>query len=139
MRGDHEERALEDVGLSVDRHLRLLHRFEERRLGLRRRAVDLVHEDDVREDRPVPEPERAALPIEDVDAGDVRREQIGRELHAMEAQLERARERLGEDGLADAGHVLDEHVPLREKAEERQAKRLGRRMHRRAEAVDDPL
>ncbi len=42
---------VEPVGLAVDRHLPLLHRLEERGLRLRRRAVDLVGEQEVREDR----------------------------------------------------------------------------------------
>jgi hypothetical protein len=39
----------ERVGRAGDGHLLLGHRLEERRLGLRRRAVDLVGEQDVRE------------------------------------------------------------------------------------------
>ena len=45
----------ERVGHALDRHLPLLHRLEQRGLGLRRRAVDLVAEQEVREDRPWPE------------------------------------------------------------------------------------
>ena len=41
--------------------------------------------------------------------------------------------------LPDARHVLDEHVPLGEEAEKRQPERLGRRVHRGAEVVDDAL
>jgi hypothetical protein len=55
----------------------LLHRFEQRRLRLRRRAVDLVGEDDVGEDRPGANtiwrrPVGGVL-VDDVGAGDVRR------------------------------------------------------------------
>ena len=70
---DHEERAVEHVRRPVDGDLRLLHRLEEGGLGLRRGAVDLVDEQDVGEDRARPEAERAALAIEDVDPGHVRR------------------------------------------------------------------
>ena len=45
---------------AVDRHLPLGHRLEQRRLRLRRRPVDLVHEHDVGEDRPRPELELPA-------------------------------------------------------------------------------
>ena len=48
---DHQERALENVRLAVHGDLCLLHRLEQRRLGLRRCAVDLVDEQDVREHR----------------------------------------------------------------------------------------
>ena len=54
-----------------------------------------------------------------------RRQQVGRELHARERDAEDARERLGERRLADAGHVLDEHVPAREDADEEQLDDLG--------------
>ena len=75
---------------------------------------------------PGPEAEGAALAVEDVDPRDVRREQVGCELHPVEGQVERAGDRLREHGLADAGHVFDEHVALREEAEERQPQRLRR-------------
>ena len=46
-----EERRLEREALPGDRDLVLLHRLEQARLGLGRRAVDLVGEDEVGEDR----------------------------------------------------------------------------------------
>ena len=69
----------------VDRHLLLGHRLEQRRLGLRHRAVDLVDEDDVREHRPGSELEVALLLVEDGEAGDVRRLQVWRALDARVA------------------------------------------------------
>src|SRR5207253_373336 len=45
--GDHEEGARQRASDAVDGYLTLGHRLEERRLGLRHRAVDLVDEDDV--------------------------------------------------------------------------------------------
>ncbi len=50
----------EHVRLLADGHAVLLHRLEQRALRLRRRAVDLVGEDDVREDRTLAELERLA-------------------------------------------------------------------------------
>ena len=52
LRREHEQRPLELVAHAVDRHLVFLHRLEQRRLRLGRRAVDLVGEDHVRENRP---------------------------------------------------------------------------------------
>jgi hypothetical protein len=46
-----DERVGQQPGRAVDRHLPLLHRLEQRRLRLRRRAVDLVGEQQVGEDR----------------------------------------------------------------------------------------
>src|SRR4051812_12306070 len=47
LRRDDEERGPEIVALAVQRDLSLLHGLEERGLRLRRRAVDLVGEQDV--------------------------------------------------------------------------------------------
>ena len=52
LRRQHEERRRQRVGLLADRDRLLLHRLEQRRLRLGRRAVDLVGQHDVREDRP---------------------------------------------------------------------------------------
>ena len=75
------------------------------------------------------------LLVVDVHAGDVRRQQVGRELEAREPEVERARERLREHRLADARHVLDEHVALGEQAEQRQPQRLGGCVHDGREAA----
>ena len=82
LRRQHEERVVEPAGLAVDRHLLLGHRLEERGLRLRHRAVDLVDEDDVREDGPGAELEVALLLVEDREAGDVGRLQVRRALDA---------------------------------------------------------
>ena len=55
--GDDEERVREVQGLLADGDLTLLHGLEQRGLGLGRGPVDLVGEDDVREDRARDEPE----------------------------------------------------------------------------------
>ena len=63
-----EERVGQRARDPVDRHLALGHRLEQRRLRLRHRAVDLVDEDDVGEDRARPELEVARLLVEDREA-----------------------------------------------------------------------
>ena len=55
LRGEHEERARELVSVQVDGDRALLHALEQPRLRLGRRAVDLVDEHDVGEDRAGPE------------------------------------------------------------------------------------
>ena len=58
--------------------------------------------------------------LEDADADEVGRQQVGRELHALPRAVDRGRHRLGEAGLADAGHVLDEQVSFGEQAHDGQ-------------------
>ena len=92
LRGEHEERIDERVPHAAHAHLPLLHRLEERGLRLRRRAVDLVGEDDVGEQRPLEEPQlpraRGPVLLEHVGADDVGRHQVGRELDAAEGEVE---------------------------------------------------
>ena len=120
LRREHEERRLERVALAGDRHLLLLHRLEQRRLGLGRGAVDLVGEHDVREDRAGLEPEDAlaALLDEDVGADDVRGHQVGRELDAVEGAVDDVRERAHEHRLAQARHALQQRVGVGEQADQ---------------------
>jgi hypothetical protein len=49
--------------VALDRHLALLHRLEQRGLGLGRRAVDLVGQEQVGEHRALAEPERRRRPL----------------------------------------------------------------------------
>ena len=111
---DDEERPGQQVADAVDRDLGLLHALQERRLGLGRGAVDLVADHDVGEDRAGPELEPlVGLPV-DADAGQVAGQQVGRELDPADRAVDGVRQRLGQGGLADAGHVLDQQVALGE-------------------------
>ena len=118
---DDEERVGHRVGRPVDRRLALLHALEEARLRLGRRPVDLVGEDDLGHDRARPELELLVLLVVDREAGHVRRQQVRRELDAPEAAAEAAGDRLGEDGLAGAGHVLDQEVAAAQEGDERES------------------
>jgi hypothetical protein len=112
LRRDEEERRRELPRHPVDGHLELGHRLEERGLCLRRRAVDLVDEDDVREDRARSELEVARLLVEHGHAGDVRRLEVGCALDARgSGAFDRARDRTREHRLRRPRHVLEEHVP----------------------------
>ena len=59
--------------LAADRDLSLLHRLEQRALHLRRCAIDLVGEDEVREHRVERDLELPMLLVEDARADDVGR------------------------------------------------------------------
>ena len=115
---DHHERPRQAVGVGVDGDLALLHRLEQRRLGLRRGAVDLVGEHDVGEHPAGPELELVGGAVPDRHAGDVGRQEVGGELDALAGAADRAGDRLGQRGLADARDVLDEEVPLGQHAHE---------------------
>jgi len=98
-----------------------LHRLQQRRLGLRRRAVDLVGEDHVGEDRTTHEGEAAAavaVVLQDLGAGDIRRHEVGRELDAREPQVENLRDRLHEQRLGEARCAGDQAVPAGEEGEQ---------------------
>ena len=99
----------------LDRHRALVHRLEQRRLRLRRGAVDLVGQHDVGEDRPGVELEAVRCRVEDGDADHVGRQRVARELDAPEVEREAPAERPRERRLADARNVLDEHVAAGQK------------------------
>ena len=116
---DDEERRRQHARDAVDGDLALGHRFEERRLRLRHRAVDLVDEHDVREDRARPELELARLLVVDGEAGDVRRLEIRRALDPVDGgALDRLRDRPREHGLRRPRDVLEQDVPLRRERRE---------------------
>ena len=135
---DHEERARQLVRVLVDGHVALLHALEQARLRLRRGAVDLVDEHDVREHRPGPELEAVLALVVDVRADHVRRQQVGGALDARVLGVERARQRASEGGLADARVVLDQHVALGEERHEHVADDLLGRLDRARDVVAQP-
>ena len=57
--------------------------------------------------------ERLLAEVEDVVARDVEREQVGRELDALERAVDRGGDGAGQHRLADARHVEQEHVAAR--------------------------
>ncbi len=112
LRREHEERPLERIGPARGRDVILLHRLEESRLRLRRRAVDLVGEEDLREDRPADEAQRAvpAVLVENLSAGNVSRHQVGRELDPLERQVEDLRDGLDQKRLGQTRYACDQAV-----------------------------
>ena len=118
LRREDEEGRGELVGLAAERHLALLHRFEERRLHLGGRAVDLVREDEVGEDRAALHGVFAGLRIVDERAHDVGRQQVGRELDAREVGVDGLRERAHGQRLREAGHAFEEDVAVGEEADQ---------------------
>ena len=113
-----EERAGHREGAAADRHLALLHHLEQRRLHLRGRAVDLVGEQEVAEDRPELDLELGAVGPVDARADEVGRHQVGGELHAVERAAEHRRRGLDRQRLRQAGHAFDQQVAARQQADE---------------------
>ena len=103
--------------LPADRDLPLLHRLEQGALHLRGRAVHLVGQDEVREDRAERDLELAELLVEDPRPDDVRGNEVGRELDALELPADGLRERLHRHRLGEPGHALDEKMPSREEGD----------------------
>ena len=93
----------------ADRDVLFLHRLQQRRLGLGRGAVDLVSQDEVGENRTVHKPETAAsgigIDFQHIGAGDVRWHEVGRELNALVAQFQRARQGRYQQGFRQTGHA----------------------------------
>ena len=121
LRGQDEERWLEQVAFARDRHLLLLHRLQQRRLRLGRRPVDLVRQQQVGEDRSGLEAELALAVLldQDVRADDVGRHQVGRELDAVEGAVEHVGDRPHEHRLAQAGHAFEQRVAVGDEADQR--------------------
>ena len=119
LRRQHEERRRQRVRRAGVADRALLHRFEQRRLRLRRRAVDLVGEQQVREHRAALELEvalaGAVVFFEDLGADDVARHQVGRELDAAEIERERLAERAHEQRLAESRHAFEQAVAAGER------------------------
>ncbi len=87
----------------------LLHGLEQRRLRLRRRAINFVGQHDVPEDRPrneSPAPvARRRILLDDVRSGNVRGHQVRRELDALEHQAQRLGNRPDHQRLRRAGQT----------------------------------
>ena len=106
------------IGVVPDRHLPLLHHLEQRRLHLGRRAVDLVREQEVAEHRAELGVEVGVVGPEDPRPDEVARDEVGRELDALEAAAQDGRCRLDRQRLRQARHALDQQVAAGEQADE---------------------
>ena len=122
LRRQHQERIAHLVPDAADRDLPLLHRFQQRRLRLRRRAVDFVGQDHVRKNRPRQEPQLAlagrAVLFDDVGARDVGRHQVGRELDAAEREIQRPGQRAHQQRLGQPGHAFQQAMPAAEQRDQ---------------------
>jgi hypothetical protein len=91
---------------------------------LRRRAVDLIGQDDRVENRAGVKAELARLRIEDRHAEHIGGKEVARKLDSRVLEPKRGGQRLGERRFADARNVLDQEVAARQKACEREPQGL---------------
>lgn len=128
LRGEDEKRIGQPPRRAEQRDRLLLHGFEQRRLRLRRGAVDFVGEHDVGEDRSRMERQfthAGRVFLKDVRAENVARHEVGRELDALEFKAEQQPERLDERGFAHAGQTFEENVSAADDADEHETVEFG--------------
>ena len=111
--------------MSLDGDLFLRHCLEQGGLRFWRGTVDLVREDDVREDRTRLPLEIAALLVEYREPDHVRRQQVRGELNSLERKLECPGKGICKRRLADAGNVLDQQMAAGEQCDESEFDGLG--------------
>ena len=113
LRRKDQERLRQAVCLLADRHLLLLHRLEKRGLHLRRRTVDFIGQQKVREHRTLLRRELARLRRIDQGADDIGRQQIRRKGNALEVQPQHLRQRVHAERFRQARYALQENMPAR--------------------------
>ena len=109
----HMERRGHIIAHPRHRDVMLLHRLQQRRLGLGAGAIDLVSHQQLGKHRPFHEPEAATAAgcfIQHLGANDVRRHQVRCELDALAVSAEDRAQRLNELGLAQARHADQERM-----------------------------
>ena len=106
--GQHHKGLGQIIGLTVHRHMQLLHGFQQRGLGLAGGTVDLVGQEQIGHHRAGLIDEAPAFLV--VDRGDG----IGGELNALGVQSQHLGKGHGRGGLAHAGNVLHQHMAARQ-------------------------
>ena len=120
--GEHVEGARHVVTVAGDRDVVLLHRLQQRRLGARARAVDLVGHQQLPEDRARDEAEAALAAgalLQHFAAQDVGRHEVGGELDAAGVESEHDAHGLDQLGLGEAGKADQQRVPAAQHGDER--------------------
>ncbi len=122
--GDDEERLGEREAFAFDRHLALLHGFQQGGLGFGWRTVDLVGKQQLGEDRTLAEPKRTGVEIIDVRAEDIGGHQVGRELNTLELGLHQQRNGFRHQRLRGAGDAFEQHMPARKQGDQHVRERV---------------
>src|SRR5207237_2201256 len=88
------------------------------------RAVDLVRQEEVAEDRAEVDLEVVLVGAEDAGADEVARDEIGRELDPLERPAEDRGRGLDRQRLREAGYAFDQEVPAGEQTDEHSLQHL---------------
>ena len=110
LRGEHGEKAGKRMARSINRDLPLFHRFQQRRLGAGRGAVNLIDQQQIGEDRAAMQGKASRRHIEYVGAEYVGGHQIGGALHPLKLQLQQARHGFDGKRLRQPGHTFHQAV-----------------------------
>jgi uncharacterized protein YukE len=139
LRGDDQECGRQRVTAAIYRYLPLLHRLEQRRLGLRTRAVDLVDQQHIREQRAWAKHEGALGRVEQVSADDIGGHEIGSALNAIISAPQSCGERLAEQRFAETRRTLHQHMAARDDRDRDQTHDGVQANHRGTEDRPQPL
>lgn len=115
--GEYQKQVGQFVCRSGDSDLAFFHGLKQCGLYFCRRSIDFVGKNQVAEDRPRLKIKVTRLFTIDFRAGDVRWQQVGRELHTTEFAFDQARECLDRSRLRRAGQTFHEHVSVREQCD----------------------
>ena len=116
--GEHQEQLGQWICPAADRHLFLLHRFQQRALHLGGRAVDLVGQQEIGEDRALLHREVAGPLVVDHRADQVGRQQVRGELNAVERSRDGRGEGPHRQRLRQAGNALEQHMAVGEQPDQ---------------------
>ena len=123
-RHDHEQ-VIQLVAVRADRNLALFHSLEQCRLHLRRCAVDLVSKNQIVKQRSLSKFESAFLRPIDIGTREIRRQQIGRELHTMKIAFDTLGEHLDRTRLCEARSSLHEQMAIAQQCNEHAVDQMG--------------
>ena len=121
LRRDHEEGLGQGSRLTLEGHLALGHGLQQRALGARRAAVDLVGEQHLGKNGSGMKAKAVVLAVVNGQAENIGGQQVGGELHALVREPQHLRQRVREGGFAHAGQIFDQQMSTREQAAQREA------------------
>ncbi len=122
--GDDHERGGQAVRGSVGRHLPITHRLQQGALRSRRRSVDFIGQDNIRENRAAIENKLGGIRIKDAAAHNIAGQQVGRELNPTEDAVQAASQGLADQRLADSRHVLQQDMLASHQSDQAQTHHL---------------